>query len=123
MTKGEKMMPKYINADEMMIDESAAYLAAQGKTHDEVTRLVNKAVHLKLQMLLCDAPSAVVQEVKRGEWIPISDGEWAECSECGEGCGVSENGGMAAFSLFQKIYKYCPNCGARMDGKECENDE
>lgn len=73
--------------------------------------------------LLEDVPTADVQEVKRGEWIPISDGEWAECSECGDGCGVSENGGMAAFSLFQKFYKYCPNCGARMDGKECENDE
>ena len=54
--------------------------------------------------------------VVHGRWIPISDGAWAECSECGEACDVSDNGGMTAFELFCDCYKYCPNCGAKMDG-------
>lgn len=63
-----------------------------------------------------DTPAADVAPVVHGEWIPISDGAWAECSECGETCDVSDNGGMTAFELFCDCYKYCPTCGAKMDG-------
>lgn len=63
-------------------------------------------------------PAADVAPVVHGEWIPISDGAWAECSECGEACDVSDNGGMSAFELFCDCYKYCPTCGAKMDGGE-----
>lgn len=64
----------------------------------------------------CFQPSDVAPVV-HGRWIPISDGAWAECSECGEGCDVSDNGGMAAFELFCDFYKHCPNCGAKMNIK------
>lgn len=60
--------------------------------------------------------AADVAPVVHGHWIPISDGAWAECSECGEAYDVSDNGGMAAFKLFCDCYKSCPNCGAKMDG-------
>lgn len=63
-------------------------------------------------------PAADVAPVVHGEWIPISDGAWAECSECGEACDVSDNGGMTAFELFCDCYKYCPTCGAKMNGGE-----
>ena len=53
--------------------------------------------------------------VVHGEWIPVSDGETAECSECGENYEVSDNGGMTAFKLFCGCYKFCPNCGAKME--------
>lgn len=68
--------------------------------------------------ILKEAPTADISEVTRGhgEWIPISNGDAAECSECGEYFDVSENGGMASFHLFEKFYKYCPNCGAKMKG-------
>ncbi len=58
-----------------------------------------------------DVPSADVAPVRHGHWIkndPHCDGLaflW-NCSECGE---ESDEG-----------YRYCPACGARMDG---ENDE
>ena len=61
-------------------------------------------------------PAADVAPVVHGAWVPISDGAWAECSECGEACDVSDNGGMTAFELFCDCYKYCPTCGAKMDG-------
>lgn len=68
--------------------------------------------------ILKEAPTADISEVMHGygEWIPISDGDAAECSECGGYFDVSENGGMAPFRLFEKFYKYCPNCGAKMKG-------
>lgn len=58
-----------------------------------------------------DLPSADVAPVRHGHWIkndPHCDGLaflW-NCSECG---GESDEG-----------YRYCPACGARMDG---ESDE
>lgn len=61
-------------------------------------------------------PAADVAPVVHGYWIDISDAEWAECSECGNCLFVSEFGGMLAFGMFRKDYRYCPNCGAKMDG-------
>lgn len=58
------------------------------------------------------------EQVAHGRWIPVENGAWAECSECGEGYDVSDNGGMPAFKLYRNCYKYCPNCGAKMDGGE-----
>ncbi len=62
-------------------------------------------------------PAADVAPVVHGQWIPISDDEWAECSECGESYEAGDEG-MTSFGLFRRFYKYCPNCSARMDFKE-----
>lgn len=58
------------------------------------------------------------EQVVHGRWIPVENGAWAECSECGEGYDISDNGGMPAFKLFCDCYKYCPNCGAKMQEVE-----
>lgn len=49
---------RLIDADELLILEAAAYVKAQAKTSDKITRLVNQVVHKKLQMLVSDAPTA-----------------------------------------------------------------
>lgn len=49
---------RLIDADELLILESAAFNKAQAKTNDKITRLVNEVVHKKLQMLVSDAPTA-----------------------------------------------------------------
>ena len=49
---------RLIDADELLILEAAAYVKAQAKTSDKVTRLVNEVVHKKIQMLVSDAPTA-----------------------------------------------------------------
>ena len=65
-----------------------------------------------IKSIISSIPAADVEPVRRGNWIPISDGDGAECSECGE---YFDTGGFAAFI---KVYRYCPTCGARMDGGE-----
>ena len=53
-----------------------------------------------------------IDPVKHGRWKKTEDfpfPEWV-CSRCNTlFCGTEE---------FPKKYKYCPNCGARMDGEE-----
>lgn len=49
--------------------------------------------------------------VRHGKWVDDSngiEGAWNYCSVCGE----------QAIDL----YDYCPNCGAKMDGKEDGNE-
>jgi len=59
-------------------------------------------------------PSADVQAVKRGHWIPKFNGEfrggayWYDCSECGH----TVAGGILSGNNF------CRNCGADMRGEK-----
>ena len=66
---------------------------------------VNDVLHC-----IYDAPAAAVVEVRHGEWVYD---HWCEfsCSECGHFSKTEPRG----------TENYCPNCGAKMDGKgECE---
>lgn len=59
---------------------------------------------------LDEIPTADVQEVRHGRWISNDLGghKWAYyCSECGWIDGYP----------FNDCHKYCPHCGALMDGK------
>ena len=61
-----------------------------------------------------EQPTADVQEVRHGRWISNELGgyKWAYyCSECGWVDGYP----------FNDRHKYCPHCGAKMDGKEDHN--
>ena len=85
-------MPRYIDAEELL--------------HRLPDHLPYKA---SVRRVLIQAPSADVQEVRRGKWInenrmygTIS----AQCSVCGLFSGVW---------LRNAPYKYCPYCGSKMD--------
>ena len=59
-----------------------------------------------------DLPAADVQEVKHGHWISEHIGYGVtryKCSVCGGRFGIIED---------FPPNKFCPNCGARMDGKD-----
>lgn len=56
-----------------------------------------------------DVPTADVVEVKHGEWTKSSPyNRFMNCSVCG-------------FGQDHTTFKYCPNCGAKMDGERSEN--
>lgn len=54
------------------------------------------------QYLIDIQPTADVRPERHGKWLHCDDG-LCECSECGEVAG-------------DNFYKFCPNCGAKMDG-------
>ena len=65
---------------------------------------------------IADAPT--IDLVNHGKWLNfINDFSTAECSKCGEIYEVSDYKDKEHFDLFCSCYKYCPNCGAKMDLK------
>ncbi len=58
-----------------------------------------------------EIPTVEAEPVRHGKWIfgNTLGHSWMKCSEC---C-VSQDGQTSCFS-------YCPNCGAKMDGKREE---
>ena len=59
-----------------------------------------------ISVIIEDMQATDVQPVKHGEWKINSDGYYPYCSVCG----------TAADQLTKHLTKYCPECGARMDG-------
>ena len=64
---------RLIDADNMAVVESEAYLYAQSRIKDEMTRSVNAVVHTKIQQLIADTPTVDAAEVLRGMWISVKD--------------------------------------------------
>lgn len=65
-------------------------------------------------------PSIDAEPVRRGRWVDFAnDYSTAECSKCGEIYEVSpeEKPREEFFRVFSQFYKFCPNCGAKMDGE------
>ena len=57
-------------------------------------------------------PTADVVPIRHGRWIgiPLCGSDDCECSECGNWCNIHVN------LCGEPIQKYCPYCGAKMDG-------
>ena len=55
-----------------------------------------------------NAPTADVQGVRHGKWLPTNHPEQKRCSACDV---------ISFIALYPCIYRadYCPNCGAKMD--------
>lgn len=69
------------------------------------------------QHLIKNFPAADVAPVRHGHWISHDDYfEDAKCSECGDVLDIGE----CSFDDFCECYHFCPNCGAKMDGKRKE---
>lgn len=72
-------------------------------------------------------PNTGLVPVVRGEWIvdecdtadDVPSYSWIEfhCSECNTNYGLEE--GQYSWCRYEKIpYNYCPNCGAKMEGRQ-----
>ena len=67
-----------------------------------------------------DEPSADVQPVRHGRWIETTEQcGWIEeeCVECSE-CSNTFVLGDYTVDDIRELFKYCPNCGARMEGEQ-----
>ena len=92
------MMARYIDADEVL-------------RHFSCTSCTDDILEY-----LQEAPTADVVEVKHGEWYRHNKKEHGDtcyyCSAC-EKMALSD-------CLEWELTKYCPNCGAKMDGGKAE---
>lgn len=70
----------------------------------------NSNIHVWVTFLDWIKRMPTVEERKTGKWIASDDfDEWYWCSECRKG-----------LTMFDGTYKYCPNCGAKMEGGKDE---
>ncbi len=105
------MAQKYVDRSEVL--KKVRYVARTWGIYEDVGE--------KLTDKIKAIPAADVELVKHGEWNDLyGDYKVAKCSKCGEEYEVSDtNAGLAIlFKAFEEYYKYCPRCGARMDGEE-----
>lgn len=71
-----------------------------------------------------DAPAADVVEVRHGKWLPSRNGiNPIRCDKCNmPALFVHEQDGFGGFGFYRCPSNYCPNCGAKMDGKDGADD-
>ncbi len=85
-------------------------------------RAIWETAHNCALSCLTNCPPVDAVEVVHGRWIYKDDTvmNWtikAICSACK--CKVAHNSDLAfdyGLEKFEKLHKYCPNCGAKMDG-------
>ncbi len=68
------------------------------------------------EVVLLQAPTADVAEVKHGEWAWIA-GDSPMCTRCGKVFDTNDNADAGI------TWMYCPNCGAKMDLRLCSDAE
>ena len=98
-----------IDADEVTRDlASFKYSKEYGEEEEVYNRAIDDCIGEIKAIPALYAEALDEEQVKHGKWLPDRTGNvyWV-CSNCGF---PSEASG--AF----KLYKYCPNCGAKMDG-------
>ena len=93
-------MSRYIDADAIV------NFQFYDEEHEEYSLKAKKIIDFLEAYSEESIPIADVVEVKRGRWISDEDGN-IECSVCGHH-GVGD--------------LYCERCGAKMDGKETEDE-
>ena len=74
------------------------------KIQDGLNNLVLGHDAIEVLGMIYEMPAADVSTVRHGRWVYPMGMAWSYvCSECGKSIGVIK-------------HKYCPNCGAKMDG-------
>lgn len=98
-----------------------------GKTREQIIEAYQKGWNDCIDAIVDNAPTA---EPRSGKWDEIREPfGWddilsARCSSCGESYPYPEDTG---FNDIVEMFKYCPNCGAKMEAgdrwKEEEDEE
>lgn len=94
--KGKKM-PRLIDADALLMDNSWAFYDENGNKNDACIAVEN-------------APTVDAEFVRHGRWEHYNDGY-----------GFSHKCSLCNFTIREQwvsLYDYCPHCGAKMDEVE-----
>lgn len=89
--------------------------AAKAQIRKAYTRIEDRVA---INCVINDVPAADVAPVRHGRWIEAEQPcGWceevcAECSVCGEDFVLGEY----SMADLKSLFRYCPNCGAKMDG-------
>ena len=67
----------------------------------------------EIEAIVEELPAADVAPVVHGKWKPTEYPIMSECEDCSE-CGYR--------TVYGHGFKFCPNCGAKMDGGNNETD-
>lgn len=102
-------MARYINADNLINELSAACMPIYEKG---ITGILGD--NSSIADIINEQPTADVQEVKHGHWIPERDPDEGNRIQCYH-CSVCDDDFHYIGAFIAT--KYCPNCGARMDGE------
>lgn len=92
-------MARYIDADKADVERISCFYGAECRIED-------------VKEWLDEQPTADVQEVKHGEWIYHPETFY---TKSGFTCSVCKDPMWHSHDVKQ-AFKYCPHCGARMDG-------
>lgn len=114
-------MPRYIDADEVRKRLFAYYNCVnENATKDNYCgdTLMDYEIAQMIEDCIEETPTADVQEVRRGYWIPSPDGiNPIRCSECNMPAPfAAEENEFGDFGIRRYPSSYCPKCGAKMDG-------
>lgn len=101
-------MARYIDADNLIDELSAACMPIYEKG---ITGILGD--NSSIADIINEQPTADVQEVRRGYWISERDPDENNRIQCFH-CSVCDDD-FHYIGAFVAT-KYCPNCGARMDG-------
>ena len=74
----------------------------------------------KLKHMIDDAPTIHPKPPKIGKWNVYYHGNndfSYSCNQCGYGAPFDKMAGK----VYQRKWRYCPNCGVKMEGKNDEN--
>ena len=96
-------MSRYIDADALKVSYCKQCLKETGNEQIEVKQTPYCAVACQDFDVIDKQPTINAVPVRYGKWIP-NNPFTGNCSECGSESNMKD--------------KYCPNCGAKMNGKE-----
>lgn len=100
-------MSRYIDADVLIAEFHRLKLGE----HSLIERLFADGVYSVIETF----PTADVQEVKHAKWY-CSETGYLTCIRCGNSLYVGGDVFAETFKCAITL-KYCPNCGAKMDGE------
>lgn len=99
------------------------WASKDGNPHsDKKLRILWDHLHDQFATMVGFAPTIDAVEVVHGRWF-FTEYEYFNCSVCGFGY---YNGCECSSEAREKLkngdtYRYCPNCGAKMDGERKDN--